>query len=232
MAPPAIAEAVFGPTLHRARCYVGLLATVAVERGLIGPRETDRLWERHLCNCAVLTELLPRGARIVDVGSGAGLPGLALVLRRPDLRVDLVDAQQRRVDFLTEAVAELGLEPTVRVVRGRAEDVAVARAVGGADWVTARAVAPLDRLVRWCLPLLRPGGQLLALKGERAADEVATHARSIKEAGGRDVRLRSCGEGLLAQPVTVVQVRRRASVPTGQWPSGQSPSGRRKERRD
>src|SRR5206468_2812374 len=134
-------------------------------------------------NCAVLTELLPSGARVVDVGAGAGLPGLVLAVRRPDLSIDLVESLHRRVDFLTEAVAVLGLG-AVRIVHGRAEDRATLDAVGDARWVTARAVAPLDRLARWCLPLLRPGGTLLAIKGGTADQELLAHRTAVLHAGG------------------------------------------------
>ena len=186
--PPANAAIVFGERLPLAVAYVELLATIGIERGLIGPREAPRLWERHLLNCAAVSDLLPPGARVVDVGSGAGLPGLVLAIRRPDLRVDLVESLQRRTEFLASSIAALGLGGQVRVARGRAEDRAVMEAVGAAEWVTARAVAPLDRLVRWCLPLLVPGGSLLAIKGSGAKSEAAAHADAIRRAGGRDVR--------------------------------------------
>jgi 16S rRNA (guanine527-N7)-methyltransferase len=167
-----------------------------------------RLWERHLLNCAVVSDLLPDGARVVDVGSGAGLPGIPMALRRPDLRVDLVESLDRRVRFLHEVVGELGLDDRVRVVRGRAEEPATGRAVGGADWVTARAVAPLDRLVRWCLPLLADGGTLLAIKGERAESELAAARATVRRAR-LEARVLACGTGLLAEPTSVVSVRRR-----------------------
>ena len=188
-APPAHAATVFADRLPLAVAYAELLATAGIERGLIGPREAPRLWERHLLNCAAVSDLLPAGARVVDVGSGAGLPGLVLAIRRPDLRVDLVESLQRRTDFLAIAIGALALGGQVRVARGRAEDPAVVEAVGAAEWVTARAVAPLDRLSRWCLPLLVPGGTLLAIKGASAQSEVATHADAIRRAGGRDVRI-------------------------------------------
>jgi 16S rRNA (guanine527-N7)-methyltransferase len=140
----------------------------------------------------------------VDVGSGAGLPGLAMACRRGDLRIDLVESLARRVAFLREAVAGLGLDESVRVVHGRAEDPTVRKAVGGAAWVTARAVAPLERLVRWCVPLLRPGGTLLAIKGQRADMEV-DRVRGRKWVDVSTVR---CGVGTLDTPVTVVVVRR------------------------
>lgn len=159
--------------------YAGLLAHVAVPRGLLGPAEVDRLWERHLFNCAWVAELIPRAARVADLGSGAGLPGVVLALVRPDLTVDLVDAQLRRVRFLTEVVDRLGLSG-VRVRQARAEE----HRPGDYDVVTARALAPLDRLAGWSLPWLRPGGRLLALKGRRAADEVASGRQAISASGG------------------------------------------------
>lgn len=195
---PELAGSVFGPRLSLAETYAQLLAGAGVERGLVGPREPSRIWDRHLLNCAALTPLLPLGARVVDVGSGAGLPGIALAIRRPDLYVDLVESLRRRTDFLAEVIAALGLGDRVRVVRGRVEDADIVATVGSADWVTARALAPLDRLVAWCLPLLRPGGSLLALKGDRAADELAAHAEAVRLGGGigaRVVRYPLVGDG-------------------------------------
>ncbi len=183
-AAPASAVGVFAGRLELAIRFADRLASVGVERGLIGPREVDRLWERHLLNSAVVTELVPDGCRIVDVGSGAGLPGLPMAIRRADLRVDLVEPMLRRTQFLTETVAELDLVDRVRVIRGRAEEPAIRLEAGNADWVVARAVAPLDRLVKWCLPLLAPGGRLLALKGRTAEDEVAEHRIGYPRTGG------------------------------------------------
>lgn len=199
----------FGDRIELAERFAAMLASVGVEHGLIGPREVNRLWERHLLNCAVLTDLLPRGARVVDVGSGAGLPGISMALRRPDLSVDLVESLVRRTDFLTEAVAALGLQDQVRVLRGRAEDRLVVDAVGGAAWVTARAVAPLDRLVGWCLPLLTEGGSLLAIKGERAAVEIGQFTDVVRRLGGTEPEVVTCGVGVLEVPTTVVVVRKR-----------------------
>ncbi|MFN2519017.1 MAG: 16S rRNA (guanine(527)-N(7))-methyltransferase RsmG [Jatrophihabitantaceae bacterium] len=210
--PPPQAATVFGDRLGLACRFAQLLATGATVRGLIGPRENRRLWERHLLNGAVVTDLLPPGARVVDVGSGAGLPGIAMAIRRPDLRVDLVEPLQRRVDFLREVVQCLCLTGTVRVVRGRAEDRTTATEVGNAAWVTARAVAPMDQLVRWCLPLLHPGGQLLAIKGSTAMSEVTAHRSFIHEIGGREIAVVRCGAGVLVQPTVVVVVRRDAQV--------------------
>ena len=183
--------------------------SAGVERGLLGPREASRVWERHLLNCAVIGELLPRAARVLDVGSGAGLPGIPLACARPDLRIDLVEPLARRVTFLEEAVAALTLAPRVSVVRGRAEERAVVRRVAPVAWVTARAVAPLDRLAAWCLPLLEPGGRLLALKGRRAAQELNEHRAVIGRLGGVDQHVVLCGVDLLASPSTVVVIRRR-----------------------
>lgn len=203
---PAVAGELFGDRLDVAARYARLLAGDGVLRGVLGPDEGARVWTRHLLNSAAVTELFAPGERIVDVGSGAGLPGLAIAVRRPELRVDLVEPLQRRVDFLTEAVAELGLGGQVRVVRGRAEDAATARAVGHADWVTARAVAPLDRLVRWCLPLAAPSGRLALIKGASAAAELERSRSGLRRAGVRDAQLVSCGTGLLNPPVTVVTI--------------------------
>lgn len=210
-APPPSAHALslFGARLPVARRYADLLAGVAVTRGLIGPRETARLWDRHLVNCALVGLLLPTGARVVDVGSGAGLPGLALACLRPDLQVDLVDSMRRRTAFLAEVVSALAMGDRVRVVTGRAEDGEVIERVGTASWVTARAVAPLDRLTRWCLPLLVPGGRLLALKGQRAAQELAAHSAAVRRSGARSVEVITCGADLTDEPAVVVQVIRR-----------------------
>ena len=209
--PPA-AESVFRDRLDLARRFADLLATDALTRGLIGPHEVPRLWERHLLNCAVVTDLLPPGARIVDVGSGAGLPGVVMAIRRPDLQVDLVEPLQRRVAFLDEVVRRLQLADAIRVLRGRAEQAQMVAEVGDAEWVTARAVAPLDRLVRWCLPLLQPGGRLLALKGSSAAAELTEHRAVLHRLGGRDMKVVQCGTGVLAQPTAVVVLRCRSTI--------------------
>lgn len=178
-APPAAAARVFGDRLPLVERYVALLAGPGVERGLLGPRETPRLWDRHVLNSAGLTELLAPGQTVLDLGSGAGLPGLVLALRRTDLDVVLVEPLLRRATFLEEAVQELGLAH-VTVRRARAEELAKTVLV---DVVTARAVAPLDRLIGWSLPLLRDGGRLLALKGERADSELAAARPLLRKAG-------------------------------------------------
>lgn len=203
---PAVAERVFGDRLPLARRYAEHLVTTGVERGLIGPREAPRIWERHVLNCAVVAELLPDGARLVDVGSGAGLPGIPLVLARPDLQVALVEPLARRVEWLEEVVADLGID--VRVDRGRAEETAVRRRWEGADVVTARAVAPLHRLAGWALPLLCTGGRVLALKGASAAEEIARDAVAVRKLGGGDPEIVLCGAGAVDPPTTVVVVER------------------------
>jgi len=207
-APPAAAAQVFGPALPQAIEYASMLATDGVQRGLLGPREVPRLWERHLLNCAVVAELVPSEAEVVDVGSGAGLPGLALACVRADLVIDLVESLQRRVDFLHAAVESLGVDAQVRVIHGRAESAEVRSLVGGSEWVTARAVAPLDRLAGWCLPLLRRGGRLLAMKGARADAEVLEHADAVRRAGAVIEGVVECGVGIVAEPARVIVVRR------------------------
>ena len=205
------AERVFGERLELAGRYAELLATDGVVRGLIGPREAPRIWERHLINCAVMSEMIPFGASVIDVGSGAGLPGIVLAVARPDLTITLVEPLARRTAFLTEAVTTLELDTAVTVVRGRAEDLA-----GGppapADVVTARAVAPLDRLAGWCLPLAALGGRLLALKGASADEEVAEHRQAVTRLGGGEPVVRLCGAGLIDPPTTVVEIVRERDV--------------------
>ncbi|WUI04549.1 16S rRNA (guanine(527)-N(7))-methyltransferase RsmG [Spirillospora sp. NBC_00431] len=195
-------EVVFGDALPAAERYAAFLETAGVERGLIGPREVDRLWDRHLINCAVVAEVIAADAQVVDVGSGAGLPGIVLAIVRPDLRITLLEPLLRRTTFLNECVEMLDLR-NVEVRRGRAEDVAGDIA---ADVVTARAVAPLSRLVTWTLPLLRPGGELLALKGERAAAELEEAGIVLERFGVRSTELLQVGRGMVDSPTTLVRV--------------------------
>jgi 16S rRNA (guanine527-N7)-methyltransferase len=203
---PDAAARVFGPRLPLAEEFARRLVTDGIERGLLGPGEAARVWTRHLLNCAVISELFDDGVRVVDVGSGAGLPGIALAIRRPDLAVDLVEPLLRRVEFLDEVIGVLGLADQVRVVRGRANDKAVIELVGDAPWVTARAVAPLDRLVGWCLPLLAPDGHLALMKGSSAADELEQHRAALVRVGGRGAQIMSVGSGFVEPPVAVVQI--------------------------
>jgi 16S rRNA (guanine527-N7)-methyltransferase len=209
--PPQEAAKLFGDGLGATVRYAQILAGAGVERGLIGPREADRLWDRHLLNSVALAELLEPGDRIADIGSGAGLPGIPLALARPDLRVTLIEPLLRRTDFLREVVDDLGVDITV--VRGRAEEQAVRQQVGEMDAVVSRAVASLDRLTRWSMPLLRPGGRMLALKGQRAAAEIDEHRRGMESLGAVDARVVTCGGGYLNPPATVVSARRGKSTP-------------------
>ncbi|MFC4066006.1 16S rRNA (guanine(527)-N(7))-methyltransferase RsmG [Actinoplanes subglobosus] len=226
--PPASAGVVFGERLALAGRYAQLLATEGVVRGLIGPRETPRLWERHLVNCGVMAEMIPTGATVVDVGSGAGLPGLVLAVARPDLAITLVEPLARRTSFLDEAVVVLGLD-NVTVVRGRAEEVV--GQLPGADVVTARAVAALDKLAGWCLPLAAVGGRLLAMKGSTAVDEIVEHAATVQGLGGGPAVIHLCGEGLIDPPTTIVEIAKERHVVPGRRSvasaSGSSASGRR-----
>lgn len=207
--PPAAAGVLFGDRLDRAGRYVELLADTGVAHGLIGPRERERIWERHVLNCAVLTELIEPNARVLDLGSGAGLPGIPLALARPDLEVVLLEPLARRVDWLRATVRELELPVTV--VRGRAEEREVRREWRGADVVTARAVAPLAKLAGWALPLLRTGGRLLAMKGESASDEVTRDRAAVRGFGGSVPRVVQCGGTHVDPPATVVVIERLAS---------------------
>ena len=205
---PQAAALCFADRLSIAQRYGEILAGSGIERGLIGPSEVDRLWERHILNSAAMAELFEPGERVVDIGSGAGLPGIPLAIARPDLSVTLVEPLLRRSEFLREAIEELGIE--VAVVRGRAEDRTIREEAGGRDAVVSRAVAPLDKLSRWSLPLLRAGGRMLALKGERAMDEVETHRRTLSSLGATEVRVVRCGVDFLNPPATVVVARRGA----------------------
>jgi 16S rRNA (guanine527-N7)-methyltransferase len=200
------AQTVFGDRYPLAERYAALLASSGVDRGLIGPREGDRLWERHLLNSAVLAELVTQGCRVLDVGSGAGLPGIPLALARPDLSIVLLEPMARRVAWLREVVTALGL--TVEVHRGRAEDPVVRGELGGNDVVTARAVAPLGRLASWSLPLVAPGGRLLAIKGAGADEEASRDVVAVRAAGGAAVEIVQCGVNIVHPPTTVIVVRR------------------------
>ncbi|OBK12308.1 16S rRNA (guanine(527)-N(7))-methyltransferase RsmG [Mycobacterium asiaticum] len=205
-APPAAATIAFGPRIEFAHRYVEVLATDGVERGLLGPREIDRLWDRHVLNSAAIADLVEQDARVVDIGSGAGLPGIPIAIARPDLRVVLLEPLLRRSEFLREVVEDLGLP--VEVVRGRAEEPAVRDHLAGSDAAVSRAVAALDKLTKWSMPLLRHDGQMIAIKGERAPDEVREHRRVMEALGAVDVRVVTCGANYLEQPATAVIARR------------------------
>ncbi|MET9019347.1 16S rRNA (guanine(527)-N(7))-methyltransferase RsmG [Actinopolymorpha sp. NPDC004070] len=190
----------FGERLSLARRYAQLLAGPGTERGLLGPREVPRLWDRHLLNCGVLADMVPTNATVCDIGSGAGLPGIVLAIARPDLRITLLEPLLRRAEFLSEVAEELELDG-ITVVRARAEDHR-----GSYDVVTARAVAPLSRLARVALGLCRPGGSVLAMKGERAGTELDEARQELDAAGAVEYSIERLGAELLPVPTTVVRV--------------------------
>ena len=200
---PTVARGVFASErLPLAERYAELLATEGVLRGLTGPREAPRLWERHLLNCALLADLVPPGASVADLGSGAGLPGLVLAIARPDLRVTLVEPLLRRTTFLEEVVADLGLDG-VEVVRGRAEALHGDRRFAV---VTSRALAPLGRLLGWSMPLVEPAGVLLAMKGSSVAAEIDAAREELTAWGCADPEVLTLGADLGLSPTVAVRV--------------------------
>jgi 16S rRNA (guanine527-N7)-methyltransferase len=207
-----VARQVFGDRFPLAESYAELLTTDGVVAGVIGPREAPRVWSRHLLNSAALAELVPPSASVVDVGSGAGLPGIPLALARADLSVQLLEPLLRRCRFLESVTGRLDLGSSVLVRRGRAPEAARDLDLA-VDVVVARAVAPLDKLTSWSLPLLRPGGLLLALRGQTATAEVAEAKAAIASAGGGEVAVHEVFLGAGALPATVVCVR-RVQAPT------------------
>jgi 16S rRNA (guanine527-N7)-methyltransferase len=210
MTVPEGAAALFGTELDRAVAYAGILATRAVEWGVIGPREVPRLWDRHLMNCAVVADLVDspcnglvdsRCGTLADIGSGAGLPGVVLALMLPAVCVTLIEPLERRVRFLSECVNELGLTNT-SVLRGRAEDLA---GRVEADVVTARAVAPLDRLAPLAVGLARRRGMILAIKGSGAAEELKQARPVLQRIGARSAEVLRVGHGKVSPATTVVR---------------------------
>ncbi len=196
---PAAAATVFGDRIEVARAFTNALAQHGEERGLIGPLEAERLWSRHILNCAIAAPLF--SGRVGDVGSGAGLPGLVLAIARPDVEWVLIEPMERRVAWLEEQAATLGLS-NVEVVRGRAEEWSRGPTLDG---VTARAVSALRTLIPLTAPLVRDGGELILLKGAAASDEIAAAEKQIRRFGLRDVRVEVLGEGVLEQPTRVVR---------------------------
>lgn len=192
--------------------YQEILAGPGLDRGLMGPREMPRLWDRHILNCAVVAEpalgLVPQGALVADVGSGAGLPGLVWAITRPDLTMILIEPLLRRATFLTEAVIDLGLTDRVTVLRARAEKVITTPNWTGVDIVTARAVAPMERLLGWTMPLLKPVGDLIALKGSSAQSEIDDAAQAISQYRVTEISVVTCGAGVVEPETTVVRARR------------------------
>ena len=198
--PPESAVTVFGSALPAAARFADILATRGVAQGLVGPREVPRLWDRHLLNCAVVAELIgDRRGTLVDIGSGAGLPGLALAMVLPDVAITLLEPMERRCRFLTECVTELELA-NVTVLRGRAEDITLRT-----DVVTARAVAPLARLAELAVGVVRPGGMVLAIKGRTAADELKAAGPVLRRLGVRDAQVVRAGHGKVVPATTVVR---------------------------
>jgi 16S rRNA (guanine527-N7)-methyltransferase len=195
--------------------YQEILAGPGLDRGLMGPREMPRLWDRHILNCAVVAEpaldLIPAGALVADVGSGAGLPGLVWAITRPDLTMILIEPLLRRATFLTEAVIDLGLTDRVTVLRARAEKVIATPNWTGVDIVTARAVAPMERLLGWTMPLLKPVGDLLALKGASAQAEIDAATQSINQYKITEISVLTCGAGVVVPETTVVRARRTSA---------------------
>lgn len=182
--------------------YAASLATDGVVRGLIGPREAPRLWERHLLNCAVLGEALPTDATVCDIGSGAGLPGLVLAIARPDLRITLVEPLLRRTTYLSEVVDELSLD-NVEVIRGRADALHGTRRF---DVVTSRAVAPLSRLLGWSMPLVAPDGALVAMKGSGISDEIEEARSTLAKLGCAEPEVLDLGAGIISPQTHAVRV--------------------------
>jgi 16S rRNA (guanine527-N7)-methyltransferase len=198
--PSAAAAAVFGPALDQARAFAGMLATRGVEWGLIGPHEVTRLWDRHLLNCAVVADLIgSRYRTLVDIGSGAGLPGIVLAMVRPELTVTLLEPMERRCRFLSGCVAELGLT-NASVLRGRAEDATLR-----ADVATARALAPLDRLADLAVRVVRPGGLVLAIQGQTADAELRKARPVLRRIGARGAKVVRAGQGKVDPATTVVR---------------------------
>lgn len=199
------AETLFGEQVKAAQRYVQHLCTTGITHGLLGPREVPRMWSRHVLNCAAAAPELPSGATVADVGSGAGLPGLALSLARPDVEFTLIEPMERRVDWLDAVINDLELT-NVQVIRARAEDVADEVM---ADVVTARAVSALKKLIPLTVPLLAEDGELILFKGRSAAEEITAAAKVLKKARLSEPRVELLGEGLLEEPTTVVRARRR-----------------------
>lgn len=199
------AEKLFAEQLPATQRYVEHLCTTGITHGLLGPREVPRMWSRHVLNSAVLGPELPSGATVADVGSGAGLPGIALALARPDVEFILIEPMERRVDWLDAVIRNLSLS-NVRVIRARAEE---ASDEVMAEVVTARAVSALKKLIPMTVPLMADDGELMLLKGRSAAEEIKAAAKQIKKARLGEPRVELLGESLLDEATTVVRAQRR-----------------------
>jgi 16S rRNA (guanine527-N7)-methyltransferase len=208
-AEPDTAEEIFGSRIQLARQYAQMLAEDSDELGLLGPRELDKIWSRHVLNSAVVAELISAGDKVADVGSGAGLPGIPMAIAKPDASFVLIEPMERRSSWLKLVVSELGLT-NVEVLRARAEEVQGAHF----DVVTARALAALDKLLRLCVPLLKPGGSVIALKGSKAAEEIEAARKLQKKLGIASFEILVCGENYLAEPTSVVKTKLDSSGET------------------
>jgi 16S rRNA (guanine527-N7)-methyltransferase len=199
-AEPESAKAIFGPQIDRARAFAQKLANDSDDLGLLGPRELDKLWSRHILNSAVVSETVQPGDHVADVGSGAGLPGIPMAIAMPEAHFVLIEPMERRSNWMLEVIEELGLT-NAEVRRARAEEVTDLKF----DIVTARAVAALDKLLRLCVPLLKPGGSLVALKGSKASEEIEAAKKLQKKLGIASFEIQICGEKFLAEPTSVVK---------------------------
>ena len=199
-AEPESAKAIFGLQIEEARAFAQKLANDSDDLGLLGPRELDKLWSRHILNSAVVAETVKPGDHVADVGSGAGLPGIPMAIALPEARFVLIEPMERRSTWMLEVIQELGLT-NVEVRRSRAEEVLNLKF----DIVTARAVAALDKLLRLTVPLLKPGGSLIALKGSKAAEEIEAAKKLQKKLGISSFEILICGEKFLAEPTSVVK---------------------------